>query len=72
MPSLTPNQYDALERAVLDARRIVIRRRGSEFSVIADKLDGTTGRERLYAMHPTTGETMKFFLDEIDSFEVVW
>jgi hypothetical protein len=72
MPSLTPNQYDALERAVLDARRIVIRRRGSEFSVIADKLDGTTGRERLFAMHPTTGETMKFFLDEIDSFEVVW
>ncbi|MGI9139616.1 MAG: hypothetical protein ACR2GJ_00705 [Gemmatimonadaceae bacterium] len=72
MPSLTPNQYDALERAVLDARRIVIRRRGSEFSVIAHKLDGTTGRERLFAMHPTTGDTMKFFLDEIDSFEVVW
>jgi len=72
MSQLTPNQYDALERAVLDARRIVIRRRGSEFSVIPQKLDGTTGRERLYAMHPTTGETMKFFLDEIDWFEVVW
>ncbi len=72
MPPFTPNQYDALERAVLDARRIVIRRRGSEFSVIPERLDGTTGRERLYAMHPTTGESMKFFLDEIDSFEVVW
>lgn len=72
MPPFTPNQYDALERAVLDSRRIVIRRRGSEFSVIPNRLDGTTGRERLFAMHPTTGEIMKFFLDEIDSFEVVW
>ncbi|MGK2933629.1 MAG: hypothetical protein ACSLFE_00085 [Gemmatimonadaceae bacterium] len=72
MPPFTPNQYDALERAVLDARRIVIRRRGSEFSVIPQRVDGTGGRERLDAIHPTTGETMKFFLDEIDSFEVVW
>ena len=72
MPPFTPNQYDALERAVLDSRRIVIRRRGSEFSVIPQKLEGTSGRERLYAVHPTTGEIMKFFLDEIDSFEVVW
>ena len=72
MPPFTPNQYDALERAVLDSRRIIIRRRGSEFSVIPEKLEGASGRERLYAVHPTTGETMKFFLDEIDSFEVVW
>lgn len=72
MSNFTPNQYDALERAVLDSRRVVIRRRGSEFSVIPERLDGTTGRERLFAMHPTTGETMRFFLDEIDSFEVVW
>lgn len=68
----TPNQYDALERAVLDSRRVVIRRRGSEFSVIPQRLDGTGARERLHAIHPTTGEIMKFFLDEIDSFEVVW
>ena len=72
MPPFTPNQYDALERAVLDARRVVIRRRGSEFSVIPQRVDGTGARERLHAIHPTTGETMKFFLDEIDSFEVVW
>ncbi len=72
MSAFTPNQYDALERAVLDSRRVVIRRRGSEFSVIPQKLEGASGRERLYAVHPTTGETMKFFLDEIDSFEVVW
>ena len=72
MPPFTPNQYDALERAVLDSRRVVIRRRGSEFSVIPQRLDGTGAREKLYAIHPTTGETMKFFLDEIDSFEVVW
>ncbi len=72
MSQLTPNQYDALERAVLDSRRIVIQRRGSEFPVIPHRLEGTSGRECLYAVHPTTGETMRFFLDEIDSFEVVW
>ncbi|MGI8619203.1 MAG: hypothetical protein ACR2L6_08935 [Gemmatimonadaceae bacterium] len=72
MSRLTPNQYDALERAVLDSRRIVIRRRGSEYSVVPQQLVGTSGRERLDAIHPTTGEMMQFFLDEIDWFEVVW
>ncbi len=71
MAQLTHAQYDALERAILDGRRIAVNRRGSEFIVIAIRLRLEGGREAIDARHPTTGESMVLYLDELASIEVV-
>ena len=71
MAELTTKQYDALERAITDGRRIVVYRRGTEFVVIPTRLRTTSGREALESTHPTTGESITLYLDEIDSVEVV-
>jgi hypothetical protein len=70
MRTLRPAQYDALERAILDGRRVALRRRGSEHVVIPRRIV-TGDREALEVTHPTTGELMVFVLDELDSFEIV-
>jgi hypothetical protein len=71
MRQLRPHQYDALERAIVDRRRIVIARRGSEHTVIPLRIVATGSRESLEVRHPTTGEQMTFWLDEVDRLEVV-
>lgn len=70
MRNLRPAQYDALERAILDGRRVALKRRGNEHVVIPRRIVAGD-REALEVTHPTTGEPMTFLLDEIDSFEVV-
>ena len=71
MAELTHSQYDALERAITDGRRIAVYRRGTEFLVIPRRLRVTDGREAVDAVHPTTGDSMTLYIDEIDSIEVV-
>ena len=68
---LSVKQYDALERAVVDKRRITVMRRGSEFLVIPERLTLVKGREAIIARHPSTGAALTLFLDEADSIEVV-
>jgi len=71
MRQLRPQQYDALERAIVDGRRIVLARRGSEHIVIPLRIVASGSRELLEVRHPTTGEQMRFWLDELDRLEVV-
>jgi len=71
MKTWTTKQYDALERAILDGSRIVAYRRGTEFVVVPTRLRMISGREAVYATHPTTGEEITLYLDEMESFEVV-
>lgn len=71
MRQLRPQQYDALERAIVDGRRVVIARRGSEHIVIPLRIVASGNRELLEVRHPTTGEQMRFWLDELDRLEVV-
>ena len=71
MAQLTTSQYDALERAISDGRRIAVYRRGTEYVVVPTRLRLTGGREALEATHPTTGEHLTLMIDEVDSFEVV-
>ena len=71
MAELTTKQYDALERAIVDGTRIVVYRRGNEYVLIPLRLRVEMGREALVARHPTTGDRMTIFLDELDSIEVV-
>lgn len=71
MAQLTHAQYDALERAIVDGRRIAIYRRGTEFIVVPHRLRVVGGRELVESVHPTTGDDIRFFIDELDSIEVV-
>ncbi len=68
---LTHAQYDALERAVVGRRRIVVYRRGTEYVVVPLELRVHDGREAINARNPVTGDSMILFLDELDSVEVV-
>jgi ribosomal protein L34 len=68
---LTHAQYEALERAITDGRRIVVTRRGTEFVVVPLRLRTVTGREVLDARHPTTGDSLTLVLDELDALEPI-
>lgn len=64
-------QYDLLERAILNGKRIAAYRRGTEYVVVPTRLRMISGREAVDATHPTTGDEITLYLDEMDSFEVV-
>ena len=71
MAQLSHQQYDALERAITDGRRMALYRRGTEYVVVPVRLRLSDGREALECVHPTTGDRLTLFLDELDSLEVV-
>jgi hypothetical protein len=71
LKQLTTRQYDALESAITHARRISVRRRGTEYVGIPKKLWSDGQREAMSILHPTTGEEITIYLDEIDRIEVV-
>ena len=64
-------QYDLLERAILNGRRISAYRRGTEYVIVPTRLRTISGREAVDATHPTTGDEITLYLDELESFEVV-
>lgn len=67
----THKEYDALESAISSGTRVVVTRRGTEYIVIPLRLKTASGREAIDARHPTTGEEMTLFIDEMSMFEVV-
>ena len=71
MAQLSHQDYDALERAITDGRRIAVYRRGTEYVVVPMRLRVGDGREALECAHPTTGESLTLYVDEVDSIEVV-
>lgn len=69
--SLTPEALDALERAVRHHLRVALRRRGTEFVVVAERLE-TSGRDDVLAGRlPMTGELLKFRLRDLENFAVL-
>ncbi len=69
--ALTPDALDALERAVRERRRVALRRRGTEYVVVAERL-GTAEREETFEGRlPMTGEILAFRLRELDTFAVL-
>ncbi|MFN2636735.1 MAG: hypothetical protein ABR585_06905 [Gemmatimonadaceae bacterium] len=71
MAQLTHKQYDILEAAIMNGRRIAASRRGTEFVVVPTRLCVISGREAVEATHPTTGQEMTLYLDEMESIEVI-
>lgn len=69
--SLTPDALDALERAVREQRRVALRRRGTEYVVIAERLVPGDRDETLEARLPMTGELLQFQLRDLESFAVL-
>lgn len=67
---LNAAQYDALERAIADRRRLSVWRRGTEYLIIVDRLYVSGGREALEARHPSTGARLTLFIDELEGIEV--
>ena len=70
MAQLTHEQYDLLERAIIDKRRIALMRRGTEYVVVPTRLSVDGGREAIQARHPS-GSVMTFYIDEVQSIEAV-
>jgi hypothetical protein len=71
LKQLNHRQYDALESAITHGRRVSIRRRGTEYVGVPKKLWMEGQREAVSILHPTTGEEITVYLDEIDRLEVV-
>jgi uncharacterized protein with PhoU and TrkA domain len=69
--ALSVAQYDRLESAITKGRRLVIMRRGSEYLVIPERLRVIAGREVIIARHPSTGQRLDLYVDDVDSIEVV-
>jgi hypothetical protein len=67
----TPRDYDRLERAIADRRRIQLVRAGSELVILPERLRTDFGEEVLTTRHPATGDRLEVPLLEIDWFEVV-
>jgi transcriptional antiterminator Rof (Rho-off) len=68
---LSVKQYDAIERAITHGQRIAVYRRGTEFIVIPERLVLRNRRECVEARHPTTGDHLTLWLDELDALELV-
>ena len=71
MAHLSPAEYDRLERAIMDGRRIALVRHGREVVVIPLRLFMQNGREVIEARHPTTGDVITRVIDELDAVEIV-
>jgi hypothetical protein len=68
---LTSRQYNLLERAIAERRRIALYRRGSEYVVLPERLIFRDGRETIETTQPSTGDRMNILVDEIESFEIL-
>ena len=71
MAHLSPGEYDRLERAILNGRRIVLVRQGRELVVVPLRLYMREGREVIEARHPTTGDIISSVVDDLEAVEVL-
>jgi len=68
---LTVKQYDAVERAITRGQRITVYRRGTEYIVVPERLVHRGRRECIEARHPSTGDHITLWLDEVEALEVL-
>lgn len=71
MAQLTVAQYDALENAIRDGRRVIVRRMHRDVVILPERLVLRNRREAIEARHPTTGDLVVLWIDEAESVEVV-
>ena len=71
MAHLTPREYDRLERAIMDGRRIALVRQGRELVVVPLRLFLRDGREVIEARHPTTGDLITRIIEDLEAVEIM-
>jgi len=71
LKQLTHRQYDALEAAITHSRRVSVYRRGTEYLGIPQRIWQDGQREAVSILHPTTGEQITIYLDEIEQMDVL-
>jgi uncharacterized protein with PhoU and TrkA domain len=62
---------DRIEAAIAEGARVQLVRRGTEFVVLPQTIEQGEGSEVLVARHPSTGDAIRFRLDEIEEFAVL-
>lgn len=62
---------DQLERAARLGSRVMLMRRGTEYVVVARRVQASGGGEALIGYLPMTGEELRFDLHDIDAFQVL-
>ena len=67
----TPERMEQLERAARQGSRVVLRRRGTEYIVVARRIFHEGRRDALVGLLPMTGEELRFQLEELDEFHVL-
>lgn len=67
----TPAEMDRLERAIDDASRIQLSRRGTEYIVVPRSVRADFGADVLSAVHAGTGDRIEFRMDEVERFTVL-
>ncbi|HQW67821.1 MAG TPA: hypothetical protein PLJ23_12325 [Gemmatimonadales bacterium] len=67
----TPDRMEQLEHAVLRRKRVLLRRRGNEYVVVASAITMSRGREALAGYLAMTGDDMLFILSDLDHFQVI-
>lgn len=60
-----------LERAVREQKRVVLSRRGTEYVVVARRVESRGRREHLVGHLPMTGEDLWFALEDLEEFHVL-
>ena len=71
MAHLSPREYDRLERAIMDGRRVALVRQGREIVVVPLRLFLRDGREVIEARHPTTGDMITRVIEDLDALEIM-
>jgi hypothetical protein len=69
--SLTTRQYDALERAITEGKRLVVRRPTYELVFVPERIRAVRGGEVVEGRHPVTGAPLVLALDDLEGFDVV-
>ncbi len=67
----TPERLDQLESAARRGRRVALLRRGTEYVIVARRLESDGRRDTLVGVLPMTGEEMRFVLEEVDWFQAL-
>ena len=67
----TPERMDRLESAARRGLRVTLSRRGTEYVVVARRVEVVGGKETFVGFLPMTGEELSFALNDIDAFEVI-
>jgi len=67
----TPERLDQLESAARRGRRVALTRRGTEYVIVARRLESDGRRDTLIGVLPMTGEEMRFVLEDVDWFQAL-